>query len=45
MRAAGAKVVRPDIAAFRQAIASAYTKAKASYGARVDAILKDAKAG
>ena len=45
MRAAGAKVVRPDLAAFRQAMSSVYTKAKASYGADVDAILKDAKAG
>lgn len=45
MRAAGAKVSRPEVAAFRQAMSSVYLKAKASYGADVDAILKDAKVG
>lgn len=42
MRVAGAKIVRPDTAPFRKAMASVYVKAKGVYGADVDAILKDA---
>jgi len=44
MTAKGAKVARPDIAAFRTAVQPAYAKAKEKYGAEVDAFLKDAEA-
>jgi tripartite ATP-independent transporter DctP family solute receptor len=43
MRAAGATVTRPDRATFRLAMQSVYPRAKAVYGAEVDAILKDAQ--
>lgn len=41
MRAAGAKIVTPDIEPFRKSMASVYLKAKTVYGGDVDAILKD----
>jgi TRAP-type transport system periplasmic protein len=43
MRSAGATVTRPDRAVFRLAMQSVYPRAKAVYGAEVDAILKDAQ--
>jgi TRAP-type transport system periplasmic protein len=42
MQAAGAKITRPDTTAFRTAMNSVYDKARAKYGADVDAVLKDA---
>lgn len=42
MQAAGAKVTRPDTTAFRNAMKPVYEKARAKYGAEVDAVLKDA---
>ncbi|MBL8670020.1 MAG: TRAP transporter substrate-binding protein [Alphaproteobacteria bacterium] len=44
MTAKGAKVSRPDIAAFRKAASSVYEKARGTYGADVDAILADTEA-
>lgn len=44
MRAAGARIVRPDVAAFRKAMASVYARAEKVYGPEVGAILKDARA-
>jgi TRAP-type transport system periplasmic protein len=43
MRVAGATVIKPDIAAFKLAMSSVYTRAKTVYGAEVEAIVKDAK--
>lgn len=43
MRAAGAKIVRPDIAAFRKAMSSVYERAAKVYGEEVKAILVDAR--
>ncbi len=43
MAAKGAKVARPDLAAFRTSVQPAYAKAKEKYGAEVDAFLKDAE--
>jgi tripartite ATP-independent transporter DctP family solute receptor len=43
MTAKGAKVARPDLAAFRTSVQPAYAKAKEKYGAEVDAFLKDAE--
>ena len=43
MRVAGAKIIRPDVAAFRKAMASVYGRAEKLYGADVQAILKDAQ--
>ncbi len=43
MRAAGAKIVRPDVAAFRKAMSSVYARAEKVYGADVEAIVKDAR--
>jgi TRAP-type transport system periplasmic protein len=42
MQAAGAKISRPDLAAFKDAMKPVYEKARAKYGAEVDAVLKDA---
>jgi TRAP-type transport system periplasmic protein len=42
MQAVGAKITRPDITAFRTAMRPVYDKARAKFGANVDAILKDA---
>lgn len=44
MRSAGAKVIRPDVAAFRKAMSSVYARAEKVYGADVEAILRDARA-
>ena len=44
MRAAGAKVIRPDVAAFRKAMSSVYARAEKVYGADVESILRDARA-
>jgi tripartite ATP-independent transporter DctP family solute receptor len=44
MTAKGAKVARPALAPFREAVKPAYVKAKEKYGADVDAILADAEA-
>jgi TRAP-type C4-dicarboxylate transport system substrate-binding protein len=44
MQAEGAKVLRPDVAAFRKAMSGVYAQARSKYGAEVDAILADAKA-
>lgn len=44
MQAKGAKVTRPDVAAFKAAMASVYDKARGVYGADVDELLKDAQA-
>jgi tripartite ATP-independent transporter DctP family solute receptor len=44
MAAKGAKVARPALAPFRDAVKPAYAKAKEKYGADVDAILADAEA-
>lgn len=43
MRVAGAKIIRPDVAAFRKAMSSVYARAEKVYGADVEAILKDAR--
>jgi TRAP-type transport system periplasmic protein len=42
MAAKGAKIARPDLAAFRESVQPAYAKAKEKYGADVDAVLADA---
>ena len=44
MAAKGAKVSRPDIGPWREAVKPVYAKAKEKYGADVDAILADANA-
>lgn len=43
MRTAGAKIVRPDLAAFRKAMSSVYERAAKVYGDEVKAILVDAR--
>ncbi|MBX3585465.1 MAG: TRAP transporter substrate-binding protein [Ramlibacter sp.] len=43
MRATGAKIIRPDVAAFRKAMSSVYARAEKVYGGDVAAILKDAR--
>jgi tripartite ATP-independent transporter DctP family solute receptor len=40
----GAKVARPDLAAFRSSVQPVYAKAKEKYGADADAVLADADA-
>ncbi|MEO5881222.1 MAG: TRAP transporter substrate-binding protein [Caldimonas sp.] len=42
MQTKGAKIGRPNLEPFRQAVQPAYAKAKEKYGAEVDAILADA---
>jgi len=42
MQGKGAKIGRPNLAPFREAVQPAYAKAKEKYGADVDAILADA---
>jgi TRAP-type C4-dicarboxylate transport system substrate-binding protein len=42
MQGKGAKIGRPNLAPFRDAVQPAYAKAKEKYGADVDAILADA---
>jgi tripartite ATP-independent transporter DctP family solute receptor len=42
MAARGAKIVRPDIKAFRAVVQPVYARAKEKYGADVDAVLADA---
>ncbi len=42
MTARGAKVAKPDVAAFRDSVQPAYAKAKEKYGADVDAFLSEA---
>ncbi|MEO8278994.1 MAG: TRAP transporter substrate-binding protein [Ideonella sp.] len=42
MKAKGAKIAYPNIAAFRESVQPVYAKAKEKYGADVDAILADA---
>ena len=44
MQNAGAKLVRPDRGAFMRAMEAVYPRARAVYGAGVDAISTDAKA-
>ncbi|MNC94694.1 hypothetical protein D3C83_116090 [compost metagenome] len=44
MASKGAKVARPGLAAFRDAVKPAYAKAKEKYGADVDAVLREAEA-
>jgi TRAP-type transport system periplasmic protein len=41
MQAAGAKIVKPDLAAFRAAMTPVLEKARAKYGKEVDAILQE----
>ena len=43
MTAEGAKVSRPNVAVFRSAMSGVYAKARTTYGADVDAIVKDAQ--
>lgn len=43
MQAKGAKIGRPALDPFRQAVAPAYAKAREKYGADVDALLADAE--
>ncbi|NJS36278.1 MAG: TRAP transporter substrate-binding protein [Brachymonas sp.] len=43
MQAAGAKITRPDAAAFSNAMKPVYEKARAKYGTDVDAVLKDSE--
>ncbi|MFY3383762.1 TRAP transporter substrate-binding protein [Paracidovorax sp. MALMAid1276] len=43
MGRAGAKVIRPDLAAFRKVMSGVYARAEKVYGADVQAILKDAR--
>jgi tripartite ATP-independent transporter DctP family solute receptor len=43
MQGKGAKIARPNVASFRDAVKPAYAKAKEKYGADVDAILTDAE--
>jgi TRAP-type C4-dicarboxylate transport system substrate-binding protein len=44
MQSKGAKIARPDLASFREAVKPAYAKAKEKYGADVDTILGEASA-
>jgi TRAP-type transport system periplasmic protein len=44
MEAKGAKVSRPDLAAFRKSVEPVYVKAKEKYGADLDAALADSEA-
>lgn len=44
MEAKGAKVARPDLAAFRKSVEPVYVKAKEKYGADLDAALADSEA-
>jgi TRAP-type transport system periplasmic protein len=44
MASKGAKIARPNLAAFRDAVKPAYAKAKEKYGADVDAVLAEAEA-
>jgi tripartite ATP-independent transporter DctP family solute receptor len=44
MQAKGAKIGRPNLAPFREAVQPAYAKAKEKYGADVDQVLADADA-
>jgi tripartite ATP-independent transporter DctP family solute receptor len=44
MEAKGAKISRPDLAAFRKSVEPVYVKAKEKYGADLDAALADAEA-
>ena len=44
MQSKGAKIVRPNIGPWRDAVKPVYVKAKEKYGADVDAILADAEA-
>lgn len=44
MESKGAKISRPDIGPWREAVKPVYAEAKAKYGADVDAILADAEA-
>jgi tripartite ATP-independent transporter DctP family solute receptor len=44
MASKGAKIVKPDIPAFRTAVQPAYGKAKEKFGAEVDAVLAEAAA-
>jgi tripartite ATP-independent transporter DctP family solute receptor len=44
MKQKGAKIIRPDLGLFRQAVVPVYDKAKEKYGADVDAVLADAAA-
>jgi tripartite ATP-independent transporter DctP family solute receptor len=44
MTSRGAKVARPPVTPFREAVAPAYAKAKEKFGADVDAVLADAEA-
>lgn len=43
MESRGAKIARPDIAAFREAVKPVYERARAQYGASVDELLADAQ--
>ncbi len=43
MQSKGAKIARPNLAPFRQAVQPAYAKAKEKYGADVDAVLAEAE--
>ena len=43
MTAKGAKVSRPDIGPWREAVKPVYVKAREKYGADVDALLADAE--
>jgi TRAP-type transport system periplasmic protein len=43
MATAGAKITRPNLAPFKKAVEPVYTKAQKTYGADVDAILRDAQ--
>jgi TRAP-type C4-dicarboxylate transport system substrate-binding protein len=44
MEAKGAKISRPDLAAFRKSVEPVYVKAKEKYGADLDAALADSEA-
>ena len=44
MQAKGAKIARPNLAAFRDAVKPVYAKAKEKYGADVDQFIADADA-
>lgn len=43
IKAGGARIVQPDVAAFRKAMTPVYARAQKVYGAEVDAIVKDAQ--
>jgi TRAP-type transport system periplasmic protein len=43
MQAAGAKIIRPELNTFRDAVKPVYEKARTKYGAEVDAVLKDSE--